>query len=314
MNRILTLTLNPSIDVTAAVAELKPEQKLRCSKAHYEPGGGGLNVSRVIRELGGTSLAFVRAGGPTGDWLKAMLEAEGITPCVHDAGGPTRPSFQITEQATGRMYRFVLPGPELGVAAARRLTTAVRKLIEETEPGFVVASGSLPPGTPQDFLPRLAALCRKRQTRLIADTSGPALASLIGAGVYLIKPNREEIEALRRLLPNVKGPPESVAKALVRNKTATAVVVTLGAEGAILVTEEGAQHLTSPPVEARSAVGAGDSFVGALTLALDRGADLEEACRYGIAAGAAAVMTPGTELCRKRDVEAIFRRMGGRSP
>ena len=109
---VLTITLNPALDLTTSVGRLEPRQKLRCEPPRYDPGGGGINVSRAIRKLGGDSLAFVALGGATGAQLRALLDEEGVAYTIYDSRGETRISFTVVDRSSDRPYRFVLPGPE----------------------------------------------------------------------------------------------------------------------------------------------------------------------------------------------------------
>ncbi|MGI9498974.1 MAG: 1-phosphofructokinase family hexose kinase, partial [Geminicoccaceae bacterium] len=218
--------------------------------------------------------------------------------------GSTRQSFTVFERSTRQQYRFVMPGPELDSSACRRCLDHIRTSLDDVD--YLVASGSLSPGVPTEFYAHIAYLSRERRTRLILDTSGEALAAALEEPVFLIKPNARELRALA-------GDPTldddglvSFAKELVLLGKCEIVALSLGARGAFLIARDQVLAVSSPPVEIQSAVGAGDSFVGALTLSLARGQDLGTALRFGVAAGSAALLTPGTELCRREDVERLY--------
>ena len=157
---IVTLTVNPCIDESAAVDQIVPDRKLRCGPPRYEPGGGGINVARAIRKLGGEALAIYPAGGAAGELLRALLTQEGVAQRPLSISGWTRENFNVREETTGRQLRFVLPGPELSAADRERVFDAVARL--DPFPAYLVASGSLPPGVPPDFLARVARLVRER--------------------------------------------------------------------------------------------------------------------------------------------------------
>lgn len=302
---VLTITLNPALDLTTAVERLEPRRKLRCAPPRYDPGGGGINVSRAIRKLGGDSHAFVVLGGATGRQLRTLLDEEGIACTVYESRGETRISFRVVDRAADRPYRFVLPGPEQ-TGEEEGLLAALADCIGAKGFRYAVASGSLPPGLADDFYARLACRVAESGGRFVLDTSGPALKAAERDGLFLIKPNRQEAQAL---LEGRAGTPKSdadLAQALVEQGIAEVVVLTLGRDGAIVGTADRLFRLRSPEVEVRSTVGAGDSFLAALTLGLAREWSLEDACRYGAAAAASTVTTEGTALCERAQTERFF--------
>lgn len=306
MSRILTLTMNPALDVSTATETVRPTEKLRCTPPAYDAGGGGINVARVVHELGGSALAVFPAGGASGQWLRTLLDQEEIATDVVEVAGWTRESLTVDEQATGQQYRFVLPGPEIDPADVQRCLD--RLAGGEERPGFVVASGSLPPGLPDDFHASLSRQCERLGAALIIDTSGEALGRAAGCEIGLLKPNLREAEMLLGRAIEGEAEEEEAARELVDRGLCRTAVLSLGARGAVAC--DGALVRRFPPLDVpiRSAVGAGDSMVAAIVLGLDRGWPFFEAVRYGMAAGAAAVMTPGTQLARRGDVERLFER------
>ncbi|MEO6969563.1 MAG: 1-phosphofructokinase family hexose kinase [Chthoniobacterales bacterium] len=307
MKSIVTLTVNPAIDVAASVPKVFPDHKLRCGLARRDAGGGGLNVSRAIRLLGGQSLACYFAGGPSGEMLEALLEAEMLLHRRLPIKGWTRENFTATEEATGSQYRFVLCGPELSEEEWQRGLDLLASL--EPEPDFAIASGSLATGMPDDFYARFARTMQERGARVIIDTSGQPLVEALRAGVFLIKPSLREMRALTGELLAAEAEQNAAAMGLIESGRCQAVMVSLGADGALLASRDGCERFPSPDVEVQSRVGAGDSMVAGIGLALVRGESLRDAARFGVAVGAAAVMTPGTELCRREDAERLFREM-----
>lgn len=305
MKQILTLTLNPTIDLSSSVENVFPEHKLRCGPVCNEPGGGGINVARAIRHLGGQCRALHFCGGPTGDVLRALLDLERIEHAPMAIKGWTRQSVTIVETATGQQYRFVMPGPTFTEEEWHGALAHVAEL--PATPDLMVASGSLPPGVPDDFYGQLARIVRAQDSRLILDTSGRALAAALEAGVFLVKPSLRELRTVAGGDLADEAEQEAAAKRIVASGGAEVVVVSLGAAGVLFVTQAGCERLRSPTVPVRSKVGAGDSMVAGITLALARDYSLRDAVRFGIAAGAAAVMTPGTELCRREDAERLFK-------
>lgn len=309
MKRIVTLTMNPCIDINAVVDRVVPEHKLRCESSRYEPGGGGVNVSRAVKKLGGESAALLPAGGAHGQLLQDLLEREGVDREIVAIQDWTRESFIAFESYTGLQYRFSLPGPHLRREEWSRCLDRVDGLCEAD--GLIVASGGLPQGVPEDFYARLAQTCRDKCFRLVLDTSGAPLRRALDAHPFLIKPNLRELKDMAGKDLESDAEIKSFARKLVEEQKSEVVVVSLGAAGALVTWKDGQLTIHSPTVPIKSKVGAGDSMVAGLVLALDRGKPLEDAARFGVASGAAAVMTPGTELCRREDAERLYASMSG---
>ncbi len=303
MAAILTVTVNPALDVSTSTQTVRDTHKLRCSAAQFHPGGGGINVARVLHRLGSDCLALYAAGGVTGERLGQLLDAEQVPRQCLPIAQETRESFSVHELATGRDYRFVLPGPTLSPAETDAFTACLDAL--PALPRSLVASGSLPPGVPQDFYGRLAQWARSRGVRLVLDSSGPPLAAALAAGVHLVKPSLRELRELTGQALETDAQRLAVARQIIDAGQARIVALSLGEDGALLVTADRALRARSVQVDVASTIGAGDSFVGGLVWALDREADLEQAFRYGMAAGAAALLTPGTALCQPADVERL---------
>jgi len=305
--QIVTLTMNPAIDVNTQVQHVVAERKLRCGPARHEPGGGGINVSRAIRKLGGQSLAIYPCGGWTGRMLENLLSAEELDQQVLPVQEACRQNFTVMEKSTSRLYRFVSPGPRLSQAEWRKCLEAVERL--EGKVKYVVASGSLPVGVPEDFYRQLASRLKGRRVQVIVDTKGEALRQAAAEGVFLLKPNIDELRQLagRELTDEVAQ--EKAARQLIELGKSEVVLVSLGAGGLLLVTKDGSERVAAPPVPIRSRAGAGDSMVAGVVLGLSRDYTLAQAVRFGVAAGSAAVMTPGTELCRRQDAERLYEQM-----
>jgi 6-phosphofructokinase 2 len=307
VKRIATLTMNPSVDLSTSVEYVIADRKLRCRPLKREPGGGGINVFRVIHRLGGASIAFYPAGGPPGQMLQDLIDQEGIKhrPILIEEW--TRENLMVVDEGTGQQFRFSMPGPPL---FEEEWETCLKEVLSlDPKPDYVVASGSLPPGVPMDFYAFLAKEVKKLGSQLIVDTSGEALRLALDSGVYLIKPNMRELGELAGKEIRDESQQEAVAMKIVDSRQSEVVVVSLGAVGALLVSNEGYERLRAPTVPIKSKVGAGDSMVAGIVLSLARGMPLREAIRFGIAAGAATVMTPGTELCRREDVEQLYQQM-----
>lgn len=306
MSRIVTLTLNPAMDLSTTAARVEPTRKLRCSLPHCDPGGGGINVARVVATLGGDALAVYPGGGPFGDLLERTLAGLGVPQRRVPIAGDTRESFTVDEGASGLQYRFVLPGPELSAVEQQACLDAIAAL--DPRPSWLVLSGSFPPGVAPMFFDQVVALAQRIGARLVLDCSGEALrhAGQRG-GIHLLKPSLSELATLAGGKVEGVAAQEAALRELIGRGVAEVIVLSLGGEGAVLASKEGIERFAPLDVPVCSAVGAGDSMVGAMVLALSRGWSLPAAVRYGIAAGSATLMRPGTELCRAEDVERLYR-------
>ena len=305
MATIVTFTPNPAIDASTAVDRVIADRKLRCRSPRFDPGGGGINVARVIRRLGGNATALFLGGGPTGALLQQLLEREGVANRTVQCEQWTRENLTVLEESSGRQFRFGMPGPEVTLEEWHNAL----ELLERWEPipQFVVASGSLPPGVGADGFAQVARTIKERGSRFVLDTSGSALVSGIDKAVYLIKPNLRELAELAGKQIADEEQLTAAARSIIDRGLSEVVVVSLGAGGAFLLTAKECERVAAPVVPVRSRVGAGDSMVGGIVLALARGQPLADAVRFGVAAGAAAVMQSGTELCQRGDVERLCR-------
>lgn len=300
---IVTLTLNPAVDLATEVERIEPSHKIRCGVPRRDAGGGGINVARAVRRLGGACEAVYLAGGPTGDVLDGLVRADDLPRRRVSIAGETRENVSITERATGAQYRFVLPGP---MVAASEAKASLEALAECAHGGYVVASGSLPPGLDQDFYRSVAEIAVRNGARFVLDTSGPALTAALGANVFLIKPSRRELSEVEGRALSTEKDCLLAAQRIVASHRATLVAVSLGKEGAILVGEGIQFTVRAPHVEAVSSVGAGDSFLGALILEISRGSGFGDALRCAVAAGTASLLSAGTGLCRREDVDWLL--------
>ncbi|HAV86513.1 1-phosphofructokinase family hexose kinase [Stutzerimonas balearica] len=306
MTRIATLTLNPAMDLAVRTPRVVATEKLRCSAPRHDPGGGGINVARVVSTLGGDALAVYPAGGPFGEMLRRALDAIGLAHLPVVISGDTRESFTVDEQASGLQYRFVLPGPRLSEQERLGCLAALRGL--HPAPAYLVVSGSFTPGIEPSFFDELLALAGQVGARLVVDLSGEPLAyAARRGGAYLIKPSLNELASLIGRMPESEREQEGALRELTAAGAAEVIVLSLGAAGALYASGDRLERIAAPSVPMVSAVGAGDSMLGAVVLALAQGRELGDAVRYGVAAGAATVMRPGTQLCLREDVERLFR-------
>lgn len=306
MRDILTVTLNPALDFATSVDHVIPGVKLRCAPPRTDPGGGGINVSRAIRLLGGTSRTFVALGGRNGATLAELMREAGLDVITHEAPGETRSSLSVLETSRGHQFRFMLPGPPWSVMD---VIAAERAIVEAAQPGgLVVISGTLPLGVLPNVVPDLCGKLQAKGCEVAVDISGPALHLLAraqGPQPDILRMNQEEADDLAgHVLPSLQASAD-FAQLLVRRGVAKVVVVARGPEGSVLATETERWHSRAADVPVRSKVGAGDTFVGAFLLAHARGEAWPEALRRGVAAASAAVMTEGTQLCRREDAERL---------
>ena len=300
---ILTLTPNPALDITTSIDRILPTHKMRCGPARYDPGGGGINVARVGHALGARTRAVFPVGGPTGEKLVMLLSAEGVDHVRIPIAGSTRESFTVDEEQTRLQYRFVLPGPTLTDAEQKACLDQLR--VHAATARFVVLSGSLPPGTTPDFCQRVADVCAETGTPFILDTSGIGLRQ-VRSGVFLIKPSvRELAEYIGADLPTERER-ATAATYLISRGLAQHVLVSMGSEGALLVSANQTLRFQTPRVQGHSSVGAGDAMVAGVTTGLVRGWPLSKAVRLGTAAGAAMLLTPGTAVCTQDEVDRLL--------
>lgn len=309
--KIVTLTINPALDKSSSVAGIAPEKKLRCAAPVYDPGGGGINVSRAIRKLGGESIALFTAGGSAGEMLQQLLNTEGVTHEVVVTQNWTRENFVVVDSLTDRQFRFGMPGTLLYENEWKTCLAALEKLAKDAE--FVVASGSLPEGVPVDFYAQVAKIAKAQNARCVVDTSGEALLLAAEEGVFMLKPNLGELSALAGKNSISALEQEHLARLLIDEGKAEVVVVSLGKQGAMLVTKDQIEYVQAPTVHSQSTVGAGDSMVGGMVLSLAQGKSYPEMLAFGVAAGTAATMRAGTQLCKREDTEALFKWITTRS-
>lgn len=303
MDKIVSLTLNPTIDKSTSVDTVSSEIKLRCENPSMEAGGGGINVSRAIHKLGGESTAVYTKGSYTGRLLNDLLDTEGIDHIGVPIEEATRESWTVFEKTTTLQYRFGMEGPTLN---EREWQACIERVIE-LEPAYVVASGSLPPGVPVDFYKRMIdALKAYPEIKVVVDTSGDALYDALEAGVYLMKPNLRELEIFSKKKIDGEIHLKNIGQELINTGKVEVLVVSLGAAGAAMITADEFKLLRAPLVRVKSKVGAGDSMVGGIVMGLADGYGLENSVRMGIAAGTAAVMTEGTQLCRQEDALRLY--------
>lgn len=299
---IVTLTVNPSVDKSTHFSGLIPEQKIRCKDPLFDAGGGGINVSKAIARLHGSSLAVFTSGGPVGEMLKDLVTKEKVDFEVIETETATRENFVAVDDNTNSQYRFGFSGDTLTAAEVGKILST----IENLKPKFLVASGSLNDGLSSDFYQKIAKIANASNTKFIVDTSGEALKKVLETGAYLIKPNVGELAKLigveRLEMEEVK----EAAKKIIAKGGAEIVAVSLGPQGAVLVTKDEYEYVPAPNVAKKSTVGAGDSMVGGMVWALSQNKSLKDVIRWGVACGSAATMNEGTQLFKFEDANRLF--------
>lgn len=299
---ILTLTMSPAVDVSTSVKRMVPFSKMRCAQAHRDPGGGGINVARALTRLGLKPTAIYTAGGANGQLLATLLEREGIESVAIPTAGDTREDITIFDETTREQFRLVFPGAALSEIEWQECLRSIAGI--EARPAYIIASGSVPPGVPHDFFGRMARASGEH-SRIVVDTSGPYLRAALEAGVYLIKPNLHEFQELAETAATDEASLVGAGRALIERYRLEVIALSMGADGALLVTRDMAWRASGIAIAPISVSGAGDSFLGAMVWSLANGNSLQTALRYGVAGGSAALLNPGTELCRPDDVHRL---------
>jgi len=304
---IITITMNPAIDRGASIEKVYPEKKLRCGELTLEAGGGGINVSKAVKELGGLSYAIFPAGGGNGRHIQEILTKKDIPYTAVRVLANTRENLTVVETATNLEYRFVMPGYSLSQKEVERCFATITLLNPLAD--IFVASGSLPQGVSEDFYVRLAHMAKKARIRFVVDTSGRPLQLVAQEGVYLLKPNLSELASLVGEEHIERDEVKEIAKEIINKGFCKVLVVSLGEQGAILITQDHYEEISALHVEKLSTVGAGDSMVGGMVWMLQRKKELLEVVKFGVACGTAATLNIGTQLFNREDAFRLYKTM-----
>lgn len=301
---IYTVTLNPALDKTVEIPSLTIDSVNRITAMRTDPGGKGINVSKVIDKLGGKSVAVGILGGGTGRAIQSALDAMNLESDFRFVEGETRTNLKIVDPVSHTNTDINEPGVTVSEEILNHLLS---RLLEKLSVGdIVVLSGSLPKGAPRDTYYTWVTSCREAGAKVLLDADGELLAAGIQASPYLIKPNNHE---LSRLLGQTLETPEELEKAARDLMTAhgiTKVIVSMGGAGALYVTAEETVYAEGLKVPVGSTVGAGDSVVAALAFAEESGMSLEETVRLSTATGAANVMCSGTQAAEYEVIESLI--------
>lgn len=304
MRGVLTVTMNPSVDESTTVDHVVPEDKLRCDEPRFDPGGGGINVARAMLRLGTSAFPVFPSGGLTGRLLEGLLDREGVPHQGVPIDGETRVNLHVDEVGTGRQFRFNMPGPDLPAQVWRDV--ADRMIEQFAGRRYVVVSGSLPRGAGADLYAIMVQAARHAGAQVVLDAGGPSLAAALQCGVQVAKLNLLELSQLVGSELGCLDCRIEAARSLVRAGQCEVALLTMAAEGAAAVSATDVAHVVPPPVKSISKIGAGDSSVAGFVTRWSTGASLRDSVRYAVAAGTAAVMGEGTQLCRKADVDALY--------
>jgi 6-phosphofructokinase 2 len=304
MSAIITITFAPSIDKSASVSAMQSDIKMRCSAPNTEPGGGGINVARVVNRLGGDVTAIFPSGGYTGKFFNYLLEKEKVPFVSIQSKNETKENFVIFDESTKKEFRFGMPSNEI---FEHEWQLIIKEIEKQENVNFIIASGSLPPGIPLNIYEQLSKIAKSKNAKFIVDTSGEGLKKAVNEGVYLLKPNLEELGILLDIKDLKIENVEATAKKLIQKKHCEIIVVSLGANGAMLITKDETHSIKPPKVEVKSTIGAGDSMVAGIVFGLSNNLSLMECLQYGIACGTATTMNLGSALCEKKEVEKLLK-------
>jgi 6-phosphofructokinase 2 len=303
MPAVVTITFSPCIDKNIAVHELLPDHKLTGSAPELHPGGGGINIARVLQRFGEQAVAIYPAGGYTGKYLTEMMDSDGISSVVVNSSLATRENIIISETSSGRQYRLGTPPIPLSKTETDTLLGKVDRIASFD---FLIVSGSFPPGLESNIMTQLSAIAVKRKAKFIVDTKGKPMKAAIDAGVFLIKPNLGELAALTGKQFIADNDVEKTATQVLAGGKCEAIVVSMGERGAALITADHSERIMAPVVQHKSTVGAGDSMVAGIVAGLLKGLTLSNAVRFGVACGTAATLQSGSNLCEPIDAYGIL--------
>ncbi len=303
MYNIVTLTVNPALDKSTSCKGLVADHKIRCDAPTFEAGGGGINVSKAVTKLGAESLCVFTSGGSAGELIEKLLQKENIKTDTIPVSKWTRENLVVQDTNTNQQFRFGFPGNPL----TKDEISAITDKIKKHKCRYLVASGSLNEGLPTDFYQQIASIAKENNSKLVVDTSGEALKKVLETGVYLVKPNIGELAKLIGENRLEADEAEDAARVLIDKGNAEIVVVSLGPQGAVLVSKNERHYISAPNVAKRSTVGAGDSMVGGMVWALSQNKSLKEVIQWGVACGSAATISEGTQLFTTEDAQRLFR-------
>ena len=301
---IYTVTLNPALDKTVEIPSFAADSVNRITTMRTDPGGKGINVSKVISKLGGQSIATGILGGDTGLAIQSALKTMGLKTSFRFTEGETRTNLKVIDPVNHTNTDINEPGVTVSEEILNGLLAQLTAGLEKGD--IVVLSGSLPKGSPRDTYYTWTGACKKAGAKVILDADGELLEAGLKASTYLIKPNNHE---LSQLLGETLATPEELNKAarrLMEEHGIAKVVVSMGGKGALYVTQDETIYAEGLKVPVGSTVGAGDSVVAALAVAEESGMGLEETVRLSTATGGANVMCSGTQAAEYEVIQELL--------
>jgi 1-phosphofructokinase family hexose kinase len=306
---ILSITLNPCIDHALFVDELKPHDSNRVVRVERDAGGKGINLSRVVAELGGTSVATGLLGGGTGNYIRHVLDQQGAVHRFLQIEGETRVNFSVEDETDQPPTSFNERGPTISAAELSEFRKLLPELVYAAR--WIAVGGSMPPGVPKEFYAELVGFARENGIKILVDADGEAMVHALGACPDLVKPNADEASRLLgREIDTLEQAVDAVQELrtrMEREALGTPIaIISRGDKGAVLACAEGVFNGLPPKVDVRSTIGSGDSLLGGFLWALEEGRSIEDAFRLGIACGAATATTSGSEIARRPVIEAVL--------
>ncbi|PQJ72402.1 1-phosphofructokinase family hexose kinase [Polaribacter butkevichii] len=303
--KVVTLTINPALDKSAKVAEMTPFDKLECSDITYHPGGGGVNISRVLHRLAIDSHCLFPYGGKTGEHLKDLLKAQHINVFATPISIWTRENFAVFDEKTGLQFRFGMPTTPFNEVEMESVEKLINEQVENND--IFVISGSLPVGLPTDYYSKLIQNLTAKGVKVIVDTSGPVFNEVLKNELFLIKPNQKELARLAGVEAQTKEEQEAFALKMVADQIAQYVVVSLGKDGAFIAHKNGIDYVSAPVISVKSTIGAGDSMVAGLIYAITQNETPKNMLRWGVACGVSATLSEGSDLAHKINIDKILK-------
>lgn len=300
---ITTVTPNPALDKTLWINNLGRGECNRVIASRQDPGGKGINIARILKGLNQDVLALGFFGGTIGRGLNESLQNQDISIDPVWINGETRTNIKIIEANQAIVTEINEPGPPVALAQQDELAIKVR--IAAQNSSFIVFAGSLPEGCEVDYYVKLITETQNQGCKAVLDTSGPALKASLGASPYLIKPNHLELAELYQTEIGTVQEAVKAAQDLRQIHDIAFVVVSLGSQGAVCISDAGAYYAKPPQVKTANTVGAGDSMVAGLVYGLSCGHSAAEALRFGAAAATLAVMDAATSVS-KPEAEMII--------
>jgi len=305
--KVVTLTVNPALDKSAKIDGMSPFDKLECYDVTYHPGGGGINISRVLDRLAVKSSCLFPYGGKTGEHLVDLLQAQKVNVIHTEISVLTRENFAVFNTETELQYRFGMPTASFLEEDMVALENLINKEVSSED--IFVISGSLPKGLPIDYYSKIVKKLAAKKVKIIVDTSGKAFHEVLENRLFLIKPNQKELCLLAGKENMTLKEKEDFAMQMVVSNKVEYVVVSLGKDGAFMAHKGGVEYVKAPKIEVKSTIGAGDSMVAGLLYGIVSNETPKNMLRWGVACGVAATLSEGSDLAHKHNIEKVLEKI-----